>query len=187
MSCRFEHVAHRAPVGVGDRVPVVLELERDLVPYEGRAFRHDDFVTLYLVRRGRGVHEINGQAHGVVRGDVCLMPAGAVHRYERVVELELESIYVQQGAFDPNWLTAMTDEGLIGADVWSTEGNGPGGVLAAHLRPSVLEGALRDLLALRVSRDCGFADPAYFTRSFRAAIGQSPREYRTNQTKALTS
>lgn len=53
--------------------------------------------------------------------------------------------------------------------------------------------AARSLLAgtdrriATVSRDCGFADPAYFTRSFRADIGQSLREYRTNQTKGLTS
>lgn len=55
--------------------------------------QHVDFRALYLVKRGRGVHEINGQPFAITRGDVYLLGVGAKHAYHDFLGLEIDALY----------------------------------------------------------------------------------------------
>lgn len=54
---------------------------------------HTDFHALYVVRRGRGVHLINGQPFSITCGDVYLLEAGAKHAYLDFHNLEIDALY----------------------------------------------------------------------------------------------
>ncbi len=57
--------------------------------------RHLDFYALYAVRGGSGLHVINGRSYGLARGDVYLLPPGAIHGYRDWENLELDAFYFQ--------------------------------------------------------------------------------------------
>ncbi len=54
---------------------------------------HTDFRALYVVRRGRGIHQINGQPFAITRGDVYLLGVGARHAYLDFQNLEIDAFY----------------------------------------------------------------------------------------------
>ncbi|RYX80683.1 AraC family transcriptional regulator [bacterium] len=54
---------------------------------------HTDFGSLYVVRRGRGVHLIDGQPFAITRGDVYLLSVGAKHAYLDFQNLEVDAFY----------------------------------------------------------------------------------------------
>lgn len=62
--------------------------------------RHADFFSLYLVRRGRGQHIIDGVAYAVTRGDVYVMIPGSTHAYHECDQLESDAIYFAPSVFD---------------------------------------------------------------------------------------
>ena len=74
-------------------------------------------------------------------------------------------------------------------------GNNPGGSLYVRLTPGrtaagrwadAATGQYGDLLDL-IQAACGFADPLYFSRRFRAAHGIAPRAYRDNGAVSVPS
>jgi len=73
----------------------------DLQPIAQRDsyYTHTDFQALYVVRRGRGIHIIDGVPYGVARGDTYVMAAGATHAYSRHDDLCLDAIYFRPESF----------------------------------------------------------------------------------------
>jgi AraC-like DNA-binding protein len=61
---------------------------------------HRDFFALYLVRRGRGIHRIEGRDFAMARGDVYIMQPGMVHGYVTGDGLVLDAIHFQTTLFD---------------------------------------------------------------------------------------
>ena len=55
--------------------------------------RHLDFVALYAVRGGSGVHNINGVASSLSKGDIYLLAPGSLHSYVRYENLEIDALY----------------------------------------------------------------------------------------------
>lgn len=62
---------------------------------------HTDFCALYVVRRGRGMHVVDGVPYGIARGDVYAMGAGATHGYTQHDDLVLDAIYFRLDALQP--------------------------------------------------------------------------------------
>jgi mannose-6-phosphate isomerase-like protein (cupin superfamily) len=90
-----------------EQVPLVLY--RDVI--DGRAQQvanhHRDFFSLYVVRRGRGTHVIDGQAFGVARGDVYAMVPGQTHHFEGCEELVTDTLHFAPDVFDGEALDAL--------------------------------------------------------------------------------
>lgn len=55
--------------------------------------RHLDFVALYAVRGGGGLHVINGVASSLTKGDIYLLAPGSLHSYVRFQNLEIDALY----------------------------------------------------------------------------------------------
>lgn len=75
-------------------------------------WQHMDFYALYVVRGGRGIHEINGHRYAVRRGDVYMTPPGATHRYLDYQDLRAEAFCFQATLFSDAALDALS--GLAG-------------------------------------------------------------------------
>ena len=67
--------------------------------WERVGWRHHDFLSLYLVRRGKATHVIEGQPFEVVRGDVYAMAPGQTHWFDRCDQLVLDTIHVPPEIF----------------------------------------------------------------------------------------
>lgn len=72
-------------------------------------FRHVDFIALYAVRQGRGVHWIDDTAYGITRGDIYLLAPGATHRFYDYANLEIDACYFQPRLFSEEELTALRE------------------------------------------------------------------------------
>ena len=68
--------------------------------WEQIGWRHIDFLSLYLVRRGRATHVIEGQPFEVARGDVYAMAPGQAHWFTHCDRLVLDTIHVRPEIFD---------------------------------------------------------------------------------------
>ncbi len=77
--------------------------------------RHLDFVALYAVRGGEGLHVTNGAPSALSKGDIYLLAPGSVHSYVRYYNLELDALY-----FAPDLLRAEELEALrVLSGFWS--------------------------------------------------------------------
>jgi AraC-like DNA-binding protein len=124
---------------------------------ENRVNVHTDFWALYLARRGRGVHRIEGRAFSVVRGDVYVMRPGMAHNYEGGDGLLLDAIHFQLSLFDeetntvlaatPGFSALMAEDGPAGRWLRLTPGalsevEGMVEELRREWEPGTPEGAL---------------------------------------------
>lgn len=75
----------------------------------GGAFRHNDFLALYVVRGGQGVHRINNRPYGLVRGDVYLMASGETHEFTDFSNLEIDCFFFQPELFSAEELAALRE------------------------------------------------------------------------------
>lgn len=71
--------------------------------------RHMDFLSLYAVRRGRGVHWIDQTPYGLTKGDIYLLAPGATHRYCDYADLEIDAFYFQTELFQAAELKALRE------------------------------------------------------------------------------
>lgn len=71
--------------------------------------QHLDFCALYVVRSGRGVHNIDGIPFGITRGDVYLMPPGATHTYLDYQDLEIDAFYFPLSLWSDEELGALRE------------------------------------------------------------------------------
>lgn len=70
---------------------------------------HLDFCALYIVRGGRGAHQIDGVPFGISRGDVYLMPPGSIHAYTNYHSLEIDAFYFPLGLWSDEELGALRE------------------------------------------------------------------------------
>ncbi|HEX9997834.1 MAG TPA: AraC family transcriptional regulator [Abditibacterium sp.] len=69
--------------------------------------RHEDFFALYIVKSGRGIHQIDGTPYGISRGDVYLLAPGSTHIYLDYRDLVIDAAY-----FPFDWLESRDIEAL---------------------------------------------------------------------------
>ena len=79
--------------GLHRRLPVALRREFYERGETTGDHRHLDFVALYAVRGGSGLHNINGVAWALTKGDIYLLAPGSVHSYVRYENLEVDALY----------------------------------------------------------------------------------------------
>ena len=70
---------------------------------------HLDFCALYVVKSGRGVHQIDEIPFGIARGDVYLLPPGARHAYTGYQNLEIDAFYFPLGLWSDEELGALRE------------------------------------------------------------------------------
>ena len=98
--------------------------------------RHLDFVALYAVRGGSGVHNINGVASSLAKGDIYLLAPGSLHSYVHYENLEIDALY-----FAPDLLRDEELEALrVRPGFWSLFAEGVASLSQGddprlHLRP----------------------------------------------------
>lgn len=95
-SIGFGQVKGEWPTTCAEATGLVTRLDDQPLRVRDKYYTHTDFQALYVVRRGRGIHVIDGVPYGVSRGDTYVMAAGATHAYSRHNDLSLDAIY-----FDP--------------------------------------------------------------------------------------
>lgn len=72
-------------------------LRREYLDHTSKiSHRHNDFMALYVVRRGRGTRVVNGHPHSMARGDVFLMAPGSTHYFDAPIQLYLDAIYFRE-------------------------------------------------------------------------------------------
>lgn len=69
--------------------------------------KHEDFYALYVVRSGRGIHDINGHPYSLKRGDVYFALPGSVHAYRDYGNLRAEAFCFQTEVFSARQLEAL--------------------------------------------------------------------------------
>lgn len=70
---------------------------------------HRDFCALYVVKSGRGTHQIDGVPFGIARGDVYLLPPGALHAYTGYHHLEIDAFYFPLRLWSDEELCALRE------------------------------------------------------------------------------
>jgi AraC-like DNA-binding protein len=69
--------------------------------------RHEDFYALYVVRSGRGIHDLNGHPYSLKRGDVYFALPGSVHAYRDYGDLRAEAFCFQTEVFSAQQIEAL--------------------------------------------------------------------------------
>jgi AraC-like DNA-binding protein/mannose-6-phosphate isomerase-like protein (cupin superfamily) len=124
-------------------VTVPLLMWRDAIPDAGpegtdTANFHSDFFSLYVVRRGRGIHVIDGVPYGVARGDVYAMGPGMVHHFVDCRDLLLDTLHFSPAVFDAATLDALAETSGF-HDLFVTREARPGANRWLHLTPAAYE------------------------------------------------
>ena len=70
---------------------------------------HRDFCALYVVKSGRGTHQIDGVPFGIARGDVYLLPPGTLHAYTGYHHLEIDAFYFPLRLWNDEELCALRE------------------------------------------------------------------------------
>jgi AraC-like DNA-binding protein len=92
---------------------------------------HRDFVSLYLVDRGRGRHLIDDRSYAVARGDVYTMPIGSSHGYSHCDRLRVDGVHFGRNLLpEPTWRAIESAPGYARLDA-ATSGDH-----RLHLTPS---------------------------------------------------
>lgn len=69
---------------------------------------HQDFLSLYIVRQGRGTHIIDGVPFAISRGDVYIMGMGSMHRFVDCRNLLTDTLHFPPSFFDWETQQALT-------------------------------------------------------------------------------
>lgn len=98
---------------VSDRLPIVCYEDRAGYPDQARGFVHADFLSVYVARRGSGIHDVNGVPFEVRAGDVYAMGYGMSHRFENAEDLVLDTVHFVPSMFSSEvQATLSATEGL---------------------------------------------------------------------------
>jgi len=127
---------------------IVRAESEDRLTVDGRRHRHEDFYALYIVRRGKGVHVIDGVSYGISRGDAYLMRPGMEHQYRSYRELKIAAVYFTSNALTERLRPALEELGglrLLHVDSVSSSGQ----ARLLHLSPSHYDVFYRCFLEMR--------------------------------------
>lgn len=109
----FEALRDLTPGTVSERLPIVLWEDRATSDDFTHAYRHVDFMSVYIARQGCGVHLVEEVPFEVQAGDVYAMGVGMSHRFDHSRDLVLDAIHFKPGLFPPATLEALSStEGL---------------------------------------------------------------------------
>ena len=103
ISCVF------AAINDNDALDLILRREFYAAGATTGAHLHLDFCALYVVKSGRGVHQIDGIPFGIARGDVYLLPPGARHAYTGYQSLEIDAFYFPLDLWSDEELAALRE------------------------------------------------------------------------------
>ncbi len=103
LSCDF------AAISDGGPLDLVLRREFYAAGATTGTHLHLDFCALYVVKSGRGVHQIDGIPFGIARGDVYLLPPGARHAYADYCDLEIDAFYFPPALWSDEELSALRE------------------------------------------------------------------------------
>ena len=98
-----------ASLGAGESLELVLRREFYAAGETTGTHLHLDFCALYVVKSGRGVHQIDGIPFGIARGDVYLLPPGARHAYTGYCNLEIDAFYFPLDLWSEEELAALRE------------------------------------------------------------------------------
>ncbi len=161
---RFEDVVGSWPETCAAATSLVIRVDDHEVPDIHHL--HQDFLALYVVRRGRGMHVVDGVPYGVARGDVYAMGAGATHAYSQHDELVLDAIYFQLDA-----LKEGERRVLLGTPgFFAVLGGESGGGKWLHLDPVAYGGVRTQFEELRREWQRGDESGALLTRGLFVRI-----------------
>jgi AraC-like DNA-binding protein len=96
----FEALAASRPGTAACVFPLVMWQDTVAPGKMASAYRHHDFFSLYVVRRGRGTHVIDGVPTAVARGDVYAMGPGQAHWFTDCHGLTLDTLHFAASVFD---------------------------------------------------------------------------------------
>jgi len=135
--------------------------------------RHEDFFSLYFVRRGRGTHWIDGVPYGVARGDVYAMGLGMTHWFADCEDLATDTLHFAPVIFDavtrdalaemPGFQSLFVEEPLRRASSQGATGYGEGGRWL-HLTPDAYAPVAEMLGELRREWAAGTPDGTLLVR-----------------------
>jgi len=158
----FNSVAAYWPDSCADRVGFVVRVDSESVAMRDVYNRHTDFLALYVVRSGRGIHVIDGVPHGVARGDVYAMAAGTTHAYSQHDDLCLDAIYFRPQALRPEELEGLqATPGFLPMLAGETGGSGKW----LHLAPGPYHAVRAQIEELRREWGKGTPDAALMSRA----------------------
>ena len=134
LACPRQHTA------AGRGVPLVMWTDTIDGAEQLQRNHHSDFCSLYVVKRGRGTHVIDGQAFGVARGDVYAMAPGMTHYFADCHDLQTDTFHFAPALFDDEIRAALgTLPGFhalfVGASVPNPAQDAPLGGRWLHLTP----------------------------------------------------
>ena len=104
----LETLIERVPGTAAEGVPLVLNLDVVQGSWPNR-MRHDNFNSLYVAERGRGVHVIDTKPYGISRGDVYVMSSGSDHTFTNGDRLVLHAIHFAPEIFDKTTWWELSD------------------------------------------------------------------------------
>lgn len=145
-------------------------------------FLHHDFMSLFIVREGRGTHIINGVPYGVARGDVYAMGLGMTHCFSGCDYLMLDALHFSPQIFDPPTLEALAETpGFLAMFVEAPLDHAPnplGGQHRLHLAPDAYATIAEELSELKAEWASGTPSGTLMTSGlFLRLLVHLAREY----------
>jgi len=103
----FANIQRRHAETAAGRIPLVMWEDVMDGPGPQDVNFHHDFCSLYVVKRGTGLHVIEGTSYGVARGDVYAMGPGMRHHFERCRDLSTDTLHFSPAISDSETLSAL--------------------------------------------------------------------------------
>jgi AraC-type DNA-binding domain-containing proteins len=175
----FQDLVRQRKDTAATRVPLVMWADNITALQQSAANHHHDFYSLYIVRRGRGAHVIDGVAYGVTRGDVYAMRPGQTHHFEGCEGMVTDTLHFSPEIFDAATLDALSEtrgfHGLFVAEPYRRTGM-EGRWL--HLTPAAYANVVEAIEELYAEWSSGTPSGALLTRGlFLRLLVRLAREY----------
>ncbi len=106
---QFEALRDRRGGTAASRVPLLIWQDVISGPERQITNHHHDFCSLYVVRKGRGNHVIDGMSYAISRGDVYAMAPGMFHYFEDCESLITDTLHFLPSIFDGEALQALSE------------------------------------------------------------------------------
>jgi AraC family L-rhamnose operon regulatory protein RhaS len=106
---RFASLQDRRGGTAAARVPLLIWQDVISGPERQITNHHHDFCSLYVVRKGRGNHVIDGMSYAISRGDVYAMAPNMFHYFEDCESLITDTLHFLPSIFDNEALQALSE------------------------------------------------------------------------------
>ncbi|HZO88374.1 MAG TPA: AraC family transcriptional regulator [Chthonomonadaceae bacterium] len=189
---RFQELASGCPHTAAEHLPLVIWIDNIHGWFERFINRHLDFLSLYIVRQGRGTHIIDGEPYGVARGDVYVMGPGMAHYFSGCENLQLDTLHFLPEIFDSATLgTLMATPGFrelfIEGPLLRAESGGFRGRWL-HLTPDTYAPIAEAVAELRAEWQSGTPSGTLLTRGlFLRLLVHLARRYAANQAQTISA